>query len=58
LDKHVSFGLSKEVKAIQRAAREFANREILPRVEEDEKNHRLKMVIGADALGYRKANRG
>lgn len=35
----MSFELSKEVKAIQQAAREFATKEIQPRVEEDEKNH-------------------
>ena len=38
----MSFELSKEVKAIQRAAREFATREVLPRVEEDERNHRFQ----------------
>ena len=35
----MSYELSKEVKAIQQAAREFATKEIQPRVEEDEKNH-------------------
>ena len=35
----MSFELSREVKAIQQAAREFAAREIQPRVAEDEKNH-------------------
>lgn len=34
--------LSKEVKAIQQAAREFAAKEILPRVDDDEKAHRFQ----------------
>jgi glutaryl-CoA dehydrogenase (non-decarboxylating) len=42
MEESMSFELSKEVKAIQLAAREFATREILPRVEEDEKNHRFQ----------------
>lgn len=36
------FELSKETKAIQKAAREFATREILPRVAEDEREHRFQ----------------
>jgi glutaryl-CoA dehydrogenase (non-decarboxylating) len=35
----MTFALSKEVQAIQKAAREFTKKEILPRVAEDEKNH-------------------
>ena len=35
----MKFELDKEVKAIQKVAREFAKKEILPRVAEDEKNH-------------------
>ena len=35
----MSFELNGEVKAIQKAARDFAVREILPRVEADERNH-------------------
>lgn len=35
----MTFELSKPVKAIQQAAREFAAKEILPRVEQDERNH-------------------
>ncbi len=38
----MTFELSKPVKAIQQAAREFVKKEILPRVEEDEKNHRFQ----------------
>lgn len=34
--------LNKEIKAIQKAAREFAIKEILPRVAEDEKEHRFQ----------------
>jgi glutaryl-CoA dehydrogenase (non-decarboxylating) len=33
------FELSKEILAIQKVAREFARREVLPRVADDEKNH-------------------
>ncbi len=33
------FELSKEIQAIQKVAREFARKEVLPRVAEDEKNH-------------------
>jgi len=33
------FELSKEILAIQKVAREFARKEVLPRVDEDEKNH-------------------
>jgi glutaryl-CoA dehydrogenase (non-decarboxylating) len=33
------FELSKEILAIQKVAREFARKEVLPRVAEDEKNH-------------------
>jgi glutaryl-CoA dehydrogenase (non-decarboxylating) len=35
----MNFELNKEILAIQKAAREFADKEILPRVEEDEKSH-------------------
>jgi len=42
MEEIMAFELSKEVKAIQQAAREFAAKEILPRVEEDEKNHRFQ----------------
>lgn len=35
----MNFELSKEIKAIQKAAREFAIGEVLPRVAEDEKEH-------------------
>lgn len=35
----MSIELSKEIVAIQKATKEFAKKEILPRVEEDEKNH-------------------
>jgi len=38
----MSFELSKEIKAIQKAAREFAIKEVLPRVAEDEKAHRFQ----------------
>jgi glutaryl-CoA dehydrogenase (non-decarboxylating) len=33
------FELNQEIRTIQKAAREFAKKEILPRVDEDEKNH-------------------
>ncbi len=35
----MTFLLNQETQAIQKAAREFVKKEILPRVEEDEKNH-------------------
>jgi len=38
----MTFELSTEVKAIQQAARQFARKEMLPRVEEDERNHRFQ----------------
>ncbi len=38
----MKFELNRETKAIQKAAREFAIKEILPRVAEDEKEHRFQ----------------
>ncbi len=35
----MTFELNQEIKTIQKAAREFTKKEILPRVDEDEKNH-------------------
>jgi len=40
--KRMTFELSQSARAIQQAAREFAVKEISPRVEEDEKNHHFQ----------------
>lgn len=41
------FELSKEIQAIQKVAREFARKEVLPRVAEDEKNHTFQRDLVA-----------
>ena len=41
----MNIDLDKELKSIQKVAREFALKEVLPRVEEDEKNHRFQMDL-------------
>ena len=50
----MSFELSKEIKAVRQAACEFATREVLPRVEEDEVNHRFQeeLVKKMGNLGF------
>jgi glutaryl-CoA dehydrogenase (non-decarboxylating) len=50
------FELSKEIKAVQKAAREFATKVVLPRVAEDEKEHRfqrdlVEKMAGLDFFG-------
>ncbi|MDP2645292.1 MAG: acyl-CoA dehydrogenase family protein [Desulfobacterales bacterium] len=41
----MEFELGREIKAIQKMAREFARKEILPRVDEDEKNHTFQQDL-------------
>jgi alkylation response protein AidB-like acyl-CoA dehydrogenase len=39
MPKNQMIELNKEIQAIQKAAREFARKEVLPRTADDEKNH-------------------
>jgi glutaryl-CoA dehydrogenase (non-decarboxylating) len=41
----MDFNLSEEMKALQKSVRDFAKREILPTLKEDEKNHRFQKEI-------------
>ena len=50
----MTFELNQEIKTIQKAAREFARKEILPRVDEDEKNHAFQkdLVVKMGQLDF------
>jgi len=50
----MTFELNQEIKTIQKAAREFARKEIVPRVDEDEKNHAFQkdLVVKMGQLDF------